>query len=276
MLTVRGLYSGTLMATLMMPASSWPQQSPQHPESSQPAGMRAQQGMGGIASAASLPPPSTTQQKRPITAGGFVDQGPVIFQDVTKAAGLSGWRHKMGVPEKNFIVETNGSGVALLDYDNDGWLDIYLVNGSTFNALDGKEEPPHAALFHNNHDGTFTDVAAQAGVTNDRWGYGVSVADYDNDGWPDILRGQLRQEPPLPQQPRRNLYRRGRKSRRGPGQLVARLGLGRLRWRRPPRSVRHRLCPLRSRQPAHLRIQGHGICLLRLSRRPRSTAARAA
>ena len=52
----------------------------------------------------------------------------------------------MGVPEKNFIVETNGSGVALLDYDNDGWLDIYLVNGSTFDALDGKEEPPHAAL----------------------------------------------------------------------------------------------------------------------------------
>ena len=74
------------------------------------------------------------------------------------------WRHKMGSPKKDFIVETNGSGVALLDYDNDGWLDIYIVNGSTFNALDGKEEPPHAALFHNNHDGTFTDVAAKAGV----------------------------------------------------------------------------------------------------------------
>jgi hypothetical protein len=84
-------------------------------------------------------------------------------------------------------VETNGSGVALLDYNNDGWLDIYLVNGSTFAALDGKEAPPKAALFRNNHDGTFTDVAAQAGVTNDRWGYGVSVADYDNDGWPDIF-----------------------------------------------------------------------------------------
>jgi len=60
------------------------------------------------------------------------------------------------------------------------------VNGSTFQALDGKEEPPHAALFHNNHDGTFTDVSAKAGVQNDRWGYGCSVADYDNDGWPDI------------------------------------------------------------------------------------------
>jgi hypothetical protein len=92
-----------------------------------------------------------------------------------------------GVPEKNYIVETNGSGVCLLDYDNDGWLDIYLVNGSTFNTPDGKEEPPHAALFHNNHDGTFTDVTDQAGVANDRWGYGCSVADYDNDGWPDIF-----------------------------------------------------------------------------------------
>ena len=114
---------------------------------------------------------------------------PVIFEDATKQAGLSGWVHKMGVPEKNFIIETNGSGVGLIDYDHSGWLSIYLVNGSTFDALDGKEPTPHAALFRNNHDGTFTDVAAQAGVTNDRWGYGVSIADYDNDGWPDIYVG---------------------------------------------------------------------------------------
>ncbi|MFZ1014869.1 MAG: CRTAC1 family protein, partial [Terracidiphilus sp.] len=63
------------------------------------------------------------------------------------------------------------------------------VNGATFNSLDGMEEPPHAALFHNNHDGTFTDVSAKAGVQNDRWGYGCSVADYDNDGWPDLYVG---------------------------------------------------------------------------------------
>ena len=98
-------------------------------------------------------------------------------------------RTRWACRRKKFIVETNGSGVCLIDYDNDGWLDIYLVNGSTFNALDGKEEPPHAALFHNNHDGTFTDVSAKAGVQNDRWGYGCSVADYDNDGWPDIYVG---------------------------------------------------------------------------------------
>jgi enediyne biosynthesis protein E4 len=124
---------------------------------------------------------------RPITAGGFVDSGPVVFEDVTKKAGLSNWRHVMGTPQKTFILESNGSGVGLIDYDNDGWLDIYMVNGSTFNALDGKETPPHAALFHNNRDGTFTDVAAQAGVTNDRWGFGVTIGDFDNDGWPDIF-----------------------------------------------------------------------------------------
>jgi len=139
---------------------------------------------GGLGAA-----PVYDEHKRPITAGGFVDSGPIVFQDVTKAAGLAGWSHKMGSIEKRFIVETNGSGLGLIDYNNDGWLDIYLVNGSTFEALDGKEQPPHAALFRNNHDGTFTDVAAQAGVTNDRWGYGVSVADYDNDGWPDIFVG---------------------------------------------------------------------------------------
>src|ERR1035437_9286537 len=126
-------------------------------------------------------------EHRPITAGGFVDAGPVVFQDLTRQAGLGNWRHVMGTPEKNFILETDGSGVGLIDYDNDGWLDIYLVNGSTFKALDGKEDPPHSALFHNNHDGTFTDVAAKAGVTNDRWGFGVAIADYDNDGWPDIF-----------------------------------------------------------------------------------------
>jgi len=125
-------------------------------------------------------------EKRPITAGGFVDSGPVVLQDVTEKAGLSAWKHVMGSAKKKFILETVGSGVALLDYDNDGWLDIYLVNGSTYAALDGKAESPHAALFHNNHDGTFTDVAAKAGVTNDRWGFGVAIGDYDNDGWPDI------------------------------------------------------------------------------------------
>ncbi len=126
-------------------------------------------------------------QHRPITAGGFVKTGPVVFKDISKQSGLAAWTHVMGTKDKKYIVDADGSGVALLDYDGDGWLDIYMVNGSTFEALDGKEAAPHAALFHNNHDGTFTDVAAKAGVTNDRWGFGVAVGDFDNDGWPDMV-----------------------------------------------------------------------------------------
>jgi len=133
--------------------------------------------------------PVLDSEKRPITAGGFVKTGPVIFQDISEKAGLTTWQHKMGTPLKPYILETIGSGVCLLDYDHDGWLDIFLVNGSTYDALNGKAEPPHAALFHNNHDGTFTNVANIAGVTNDRWGFGCAVGDYDNDGWPDIYVG---------------------------------------------------------------------------------------
>ena len=130
--------------------------------------------------------PVLDSEKRAITRGGFVKNGPIIFKDVAEKAGLTAWSHTMGTPQKDYILESTGSGVALLDYDNDGWLDIYLVNGSTFDALSGKAQAPQAALFHNNRDGTFTNVAGKAGVTNDRWGFGVVVGDYDNDGWPDI------------------------------------------------------------------------------------------
>src|ERR1700691_2574741 len=144
---------------------------------------RAQQ--GGSATRGEFAP-VLDSEKRPITAGGFVKNGPIIFKDIAEKAGLTTWRHTMGTPEENYILETTGSGVALLHYDNDGCLDISMVNGSTFDALSGKTEPPHAALFHNNHDGTFTNVADKAGVSNDRWGFGVAIGDYDNDGWPDI------------------------------------------------------------------------------------------
>ena len=125
-------------------------------------------------------------ESRPITAGGFVDGAPIIFVDITKQAGIDKFHHRSGTPEKKTIIDAPGSGVSLIDYDNDGWLDIYLLNGSTVGAETEREPAPGAMLFHNNHDGTCTDVTARAGVANERWGFGVAVADYDNDGWPDI------------------------------------------------------------------------------------------
>jgi enediyne biosynthesis protein E4 len=108
----------------------------------------------------------------------------VRFDDVTAQAGLAGFRHVSGSAEKNYILETTGSGVALLDFDRDGWLDIYLVNGST---LDPRPDgAPRAALFRNHSDRTFRDVTAAAGVANERWGQGVCVGDADNDGAPDL------------------------------------------------------------------------------------------
>jgi hypothetical protein len=143
-------------------------------------------GMGG-ASTGTPQAAVLDSEHRPITAGGFVKTGLVIFEDITKSSGLAKWHHMMGTPQKPYILEAIGSGVGLNDYDNDGWLDIYLVNGATYDSLSGKMTPPHAALFHNNHDGTFTDVTEKAGIANDRWGFGVAIADYDNDGWPDIF-----------------------------------------------------------------------------------------
>jgi hypothetical protein len=134
LLTIRGCVLGTLTTVFLLPCTAWTQQAPELLD--KPAPPKAQQGMGGIAGGLGAAP-VYDEQKRPITAGGFVEKGAVVFQDITKTAGLSGWTHKMGTPQKDFIVETNGSGVCLIDYDNDGWLDIYLVNGSTFQALDG-------------------------------------------------------------------------------------------------------------------------------------------
>jgi len=123
---------------------------------------------------------------RPVTVQEGVPGAPVVFSDVTRSAGLDIFHHRSGSPAKTMMIEAPGSGVALLDYDNDGWLDIYLLNGSTMAAIKGVEAPPRAMLLHNNHDGTFTDVTAKSGLSNERWGFGVAVGDYDNDGWPDI------------------------------------------------------------------------------------------
>jgi enediyne biosynthesis protein E4 len=180
-MTVRTTSAMLLLAVLLTTMSS----AQTHSGSAQQAVQQQAPAHSGMATGG-VHPAEFDKEHRPITAGGFVKAGQVIFFNTAKEAGLNTWHHAAGTPEKRFILDANGAGVALLDYDNDGWLDIYMVNGTTYDALEGKVTSPHAALFHNNHDGTFTDVAANAGVTNDRWGYGVVVGDYDNDGWPDL------------------------------------------------------------------------------------------
>lgn len=90
-----------------------------------------------------------------------------------------------GLDTKKFILETTGTGVAIFDYDNDGWPDIFLVNGSTLEGFPPDQAPTNH-LYRNNHDGTFTDVTVQAGLAASGWGQGVCVGDYDNDGWEDL------------------------------------------------------------------------------------------
>jgi enediyne biosynthesis protein E4 len=106
------------------------------------------------------------------------------FTDVTRAAGID-FHLTCGGAEKRYIMESMCGGVAVFDYDNDGWMDIYLVNGSTLEDVRaGKCHP--GKLYHNNKDGTFTDVSGKAGLTHCGWGFGVAVGDYDNDGWEDL------------------------------------------------------------------------------------------
>jgi hypothetical protein len=123
------------------------------------------------------------------TAGITDPKAPTVFEDVTAKTALAAFRHRAGSPEKNYIIDTPSGGVAVLDYDNDGRPDIYLLNGSTFAAERGREKPPRAALYHNLGNWKFEDVTERAGVANERWGMGVAVGDYDNDGFPDIFVG---------------------------------------------------------------------------------------
>lgn len=105
------------------------------------------------------------------------------LEDVAEKAGIR-FRHTY-VPEKKFIVESMGGGVVLIDYDRDGWPDIYFTNNPSVDQ-ELKHQPARGALYHNNHDGTFTDVSAKSGITTACFGMGGAVGDYNNDGWPDL------------------------------------------------------------------------------------------
>src|ERR1700675_380641 len=107
------------------------------------------------------------------------------FIDIAEKAGLTAVNIFGGVETKKYIIETTGTGVAIFDYDNDGWPDIFIVNGTTLEGFPSDEAPTNH-LYHNNHDGTFTDVTVKTGLVATGWGQGVCVGDYDNDGWEDL------------------------------------------------------------------------------------------
>ena len=113
----------------------------------------------------------------------FQHQTIFSFSDVAASGGLNTKTVFGGETAKRYIVETTGGGVAFVDYDADGWLDIFLVNGSRL-------QPNVTAtnhLYRNNHDGTFTDVTKRAGLERSGWGQGVCTGDYDNDGHTDLF-----------------------------------------------------------------------------------------
>jgi len=112
--------------------------------------------------------------------------GVIAFEEIAQRSGLIFTANSCPTPNKN-QPETMVAGVALLDYDNDGYLDVYLVNGAAIPSLK-KDSPKYwNRLFHNNRDGTFTDVTEKAGVAGEGYGMGVAVGDFDNDGWPDLF-----------------------------------------------------------------------------------------
>jgi enediyne biosynthesis protein E4 len=128
----------------------------------------------------------------PVFRNGKVGQPVLVpgpwFIDTAHSSGLAAFRDTCGSLAKEYLVETVGSGVALFDYNNDGLIDIFLVNGSSFEILANPSLPRTSSrLFRNNGDGTFTDVTVQSGLLNEGWGMGVTVGDYNNDGHRDVF-----------------------------------------------------------------------------------------
>ena len=110
----------------------------------------------------------------------------ITFLNVAKESGLNAKTIFGGEHKNKYLLETTGCGVAFYDYDNDGWLDIFLVNGTRLEGFPAGSQPT-SHLFRNNRDGTFTDVTLKAGVAHSGWGQGCCIGDYDNDGWDDLF-----------------------------------------------------------------------------------------
>jgi hypothetical protein len=111
---------------------------------------------------------------------------PPLFREVPPSESGIVWVHDNGHSAKRYLPETTGAGVAIFDYNNDGKMDILLVNSGR-SSFYNPQAPLHYALYRNNGDGTFTDVTEKAGITADLYGMGVAIGDYDGDGWQDIL-----------------------------------------------------------------------------------------
>ena len=140
----------------------------------------------------SAQPQTAPANRRPTSPGHSISprikrdpgRGAISFSDVTRSSGID-FHLTCGGAEKQFIMESMCGGVAVFDFDNDGWMDIYFVNGSTLEDM--RTGKCHLGkLYRNNHDGTFTDVTAKSGLTHCGWGFGVAVGDYDNDGAEDL------------------------------------------------------------------------------------------
>ena len=170
------IISLVMMVALLAPAALTQQKQP-------PAQTEKQQPMGGVSTGTAL----TYTSRR--TVGITDPKAPVIFEDVTAKTALSRFRHRSGSETKDYILEAPAGGLAIFDYDGDRRPDLYLLNGSTLAALAGKEKPPRAALYRNLGNWQFEDVTDKAGVANERWGMGVAVGDYNNDGRPDMYVG---------------------------------------------------------------------------------------
>jgi hypothetical protein len=128
----------------------------------------------------------------PVSAGPALATSPdppPLFEEVPPARSGITWRHVNGRSPEYYLPETTGAGCAFVDYDNDGWMDIYLVNSGNCDFL-SPNPPLRNALYHNNRDGTFTDVTEKAGVAGGGYGMGAAVGDYNGDGWPDLYLTQ--------------------------------------------------------------------------------------
>jgi hypothetical protein len=145
-------------------------------------------GMLVCGAAAQAPPRKHLRAKQHAAAKAALDEANpfgVQFVDATREAGIHFHHERAASPEKLYL-ETMGAGVGWLDYDQDGFLDAFFVN-SGYTPLFHPPEPPQPALYHNNGDGTFTDVTSSSGIHSDgTFFFGVAVGDYDNDGYPDI------------------------------------------------------------------------------------------